>query len=179
MLDHADRSKGFTIEEDHLFGGDWETLRAVALAETRRILDSDAQAQDAAQEAVIRAWRYARTCAVPDEPTAWLRVIARREALRLLNRRPPETTAVDFELPVATVGSDPLELRALLVECLSELDRRLVFSRYWAGLTHAEISAATGLPVGTVKTRLHRARRALRSALESSASGRGRQPRRG
>ncbi len=48
---------------------------------------------------------------------------------------------------------------------LTDEQRTVIALRYYLGLTDAEVAAATGLPVGTVKSRIFRALEALRSAL--------------
>jgi RNA polymerase sigma-70 factor (ECF subfamily) len=66
------------------------------------------------------------------------------------------------------------EAGALLVEALEHLsaqDRVLVDLRYREGLSDAEVAEATGMPVGTVKTRLHRARGRLKGLLAPVLGG--------
>jgi RNA polymerase sigma-70 factor (ECF subfamily) len=146
---------------------DWKTLRAVAMREARGIV-RDGRAEDVAQEATIRAWRHAHTCLTPEAPTAWIRAIARREALRLVGAK-----ASEDPLP-ATEESDPdrpdelahsrLDLRRAAHGLTAE-ERKLLVYRYWLDYSHPETAAALGLPEGTVKIRLHRARYKLREAL--------------
>src|SRR5919199_1624958 len=62
---------------------DWGAVHAICLREARRVLGADPAAEDAAQEATFRAWRYSTQCRSPDPPIAWLATIARREALRI------------------------------------------------------------------------------------------------
>ena len=173
MLDHADRSNGFSALSAGPHAWDWAALGREALAVTRRILRDEGLAQDAAQEALVRAWRHAARCADPARPGAWLGVIARREALRIVARPgavpSPEPAAGDAGAPP---DAEALDVRAAVAARLSELDRRLVHQRYWLGLTDREIAARHGLPVGTVKIRLHRARGTLRGALGEDAPGR-------
>lgn len=163
MLDHAHRSKGFINPTNRW---DWASLQRAAFSEARRILRDDGHAEDAAQEALIRAWRYAARCADPAHPTPWLRAIARREALRMLSKAEPVPVDDADEVPAPSNAlHDAIDIRATIGQALSELDRRLLHSRYWLGMTHHEIAHDCGLPIGTVKTRLHRARRKLRPKL--------------
>src|SRR5919202_663348 len=57
--------------------------RSRCLRETRRVLGHGSAAEDATQEALIRAWRQRGACRDPHRPGPWISVIARREALRL------------------------------------------------------------------------------------------------
>src|SRR5437764_203457 len=67
---------------------DWANVHRLALKETRGILGPGPDAEDAAQEAAIRAWRRRATCR--DAPGAWIRAIAHNEALRVIGRRRAE-----------------------------------------------------------------------------------------
>jgi RNA polymerase sigma-70 factor, ECF subfamily len=143
---------------------DWGHVHGLALHEARAVLGHGPDAEDAAQEAAIRAWRRRATCR--DAPGAWVRAIARNEALRAAGRRRDE---VPLEAAADVAGASPgcadsHDVRAA-VGALEPGDRLLVLLRYWADLTQPEVARATALPEGTVKVRLHRARRRLRLAL--------------
>jgi RNA polymerase sigma-70 factor, ECF subfamily len=143
---------------------DWTVVSQLALKETRAILGPGPDAEDAAQEAAIRAWRRRTTCR--DAPGAWIRAIARNEALRVVGRRRDEAPW-DAVGELAGDPPAPVELRDLraAVGALDHGDRLLLLLRYWADLTQPEVARATSLPEGTVKVRLHRARQRLRMAL--------------
>ena len=112
----------------------------------------------------MRAWRRRTTC--HDAPGAWVRAIARNEALRAMGRRRDEAsleaaTDVQGDAPACVECQD---LR-VAVGMLEQSDRLLLLLRYWGDLTQPEVARATSLPEGTVKVRLHRARQRLRVAL--------------
>jgi RNA polymerase sigma factor (sigma-70 family) len=146
---------------------DWTQARALCLAEAQRILGRSALAEDAAQEAVIRAWRRQPACRTPERPAPWIITIARREALRAVDQRPQE-----LELPASgTTGSDELdpaddhaELMGAIRQ-LAESDRALVLARYWEDLPDDELARRFGIAETTVRVRLHRIRRRLRHTL--------------
>jgi RNA polymerase sigma-70 factor, ECF subfamily len=127
---------------------------------------------DAAQEAVLRAWSAWRRSGAPDHPAAWMATIARREAVRWRSGPPGRSWASATDEPPeparpALEEDDVLE-RLDVNEALTHLapvDRLLIRLRYEADLTQPDIARATGLPEGTVKIRLHRARKKLRSHL--------------
>jgi RNA polymerase sigma-70 factor (ECF subfamily) len=151
---------------------DWAHVHRVALAETRSILGSGADAEDAAQEAALRAWRAQSKCRASDRPDPWLREIARNEALRLAGRRRPDAPLEIAGDPGAP-GHDPDagaahgDLRRAM-GALDHTDRTLLFLRYWGDLTQPEVARVTRIPEGTVKVRLHRARGRLRTTLSSA-----------
>ncbi len=132
-------------------------------------------AEEAVQEAMIRAWRAREDCRVPAARTAWLLQITRREAFRVAERRSrlrerehlssseqEQASARHWEL-------DGVESQVSFDQTLGLLrphDRDLVRLRYAEGLTQEQVAARLDLPEGTVKVRLHRARERLRKALE-------------
>jgi RNA polymerase sigma-70 factor, ECF subfamily len=133
------------------------------------------EVEDAAQEALVRVWKSARTPDELESPSAWLRHIARNEALRLrarAGRRQEETMADDLEELVAPGdGEMALPRRLEIVDLLGPLgpvDRQLVWLRYFEDITQVNVARTLELPEGTVKVRLHRVRNHLRRALEEA-----------
>src|SRR4051812_21227217 len=147
-------------------GWDWKHVHRLALREACAVLGRGPDAEDAAQEAAIRAWRRRATCR--EAPAGWIRAIARNEALRVAGRRRDEAP-LDDEHGVATDHASCADRRAVraAVGSLEDADRLVLLLRYWADLTQPEVARAMQLPEGTVKVRLHRARQRLR--LELSA----------
>lgn len=150
---------------------DWSWVHALALRETRRFLDPEA-AQDAAQEAALRAWRH-RNARTGPNGAAWVRTIARREALRMLARHSKEGQLIDLMSSLAGPSSpgdtEIVDVRNYL-QLLPPAERQVVLLRYWGDRTDRDIAQTLGVPVGTVKVRLHRARHRLRTAIEGTSS---------
>jgi RNA polymerase sigma-70 factor, ECF subfamily len=149
---------------------DWTSVHRLALREACSILGPGADAEDAAQEATVRAWRRRSTCR--NAPGPWLREIARNEALRVAGRRRDEAPLEALGEATAPGGEahtrpDERDMRAA-VGALEHGDRLLLLLRYWADLTQPEVAEATALPEGTVKVRLHRARKRLHAALSAA-----------
>jgi RNA polymerase sigma-70 factor (ECF subfamily) len=147
---------------------DWATAQRLCLRETRRVLGPGAASEDAAQEAVLRAWRQRASCRDAADPSAWLRRIAHNEALRIVSRRGDaalDTVAEPVgEHDVAAVATADLARR--MVRRLAEVDRRLLFLQHWEDVPISEIADRLQMPEGTVKIRLHRARARLRRMIE-------------
>jgi RNA polymerase sigma-70 factor, ECF subfamily len=149
---------------------DWTAARALCLRETRRVLGPSAEAEDAAQEAAVRAWRNRAKCRAADSRHAWLATIARREALRLASARKPAPLDGAPEPAEPSPEGDALE-RVAVRQALAGMaprDRTVLFARYWRDLTQDQLAATLGLPEGTAKVRLHRARAQLRQALSDN-----------
>jgi RNA polymerase sigma-70 factor (ECF subfamily) len=149
---------------------DWRGLQAVALREARRHVDAQ-RAEDVAQSALLRAWRYRANCRDPAAAGAWLAAIVKREAWRLAQGGDPQSDGGTLAEP----RSDPTErLAAALdvrsaIETLPERDRVLIWLRYQRDLPVRELAAVLGTPVATAKVRLHRLRARLQQTLRSYA----------
>ena len=143
----------------------------------RRLLDSEPDAWDALQESWLRAFRDLPHLRDDRAFPAWLYTIARRVAMRARRARPEEPLPDDTEpgAPVvadswsAPPGADPLDVhRALGV--LSLAHRDVLTLHFLEGFSVAEIAAISGVPAGTVKSRLFHARHALKTLLEGGSS---------
>jgi RNA polymerase sigma-70 factor, ECF subfamily len=149
-------------------GWDWDALRRHALGQASGMLGPQ-DAEDAVQEAMIRAWRGRHRCRSPGAPEPWLRQIVRNEALRLRERRnglPQPVDGDQLDLAGGTVEApDERLLRRMTVgRALDQLDpegRRLIVLRYVNDLRQGEIAAILGIPEATVRVRLHRLRKHL------------------
>jgi RNA polymerase sigma-70 factor (ECF subfamily) len=154
---------------------DWARARALCRVEVRRVLGSRPEVEDAVQEALLRAWKGRSTCRDPASPVPWLLAIARNEALRA-GRRLAQRSEVESEEawePIQEFAGERvverLDLRAAL-ENLPPQDRLLLELRYSQDVTQPRAAEVLGLPEGTVKVRLHRLRKRLRSMLEADGS---------
>ena len=76
---------------------EWGAVLRLCLLETRRILGPGARADDAAQEATIRAWRYWDRRSHSDAVGPWVRTIARHEAYRIAGRSQRETLTSELD----------------------------------------------------------------------------------
>lgn len=143
------------------------------------LLGNAADAEDATQEALLRAWRSAASLRDPSQADAWLdRILVNVCRDRLRRRRVVRFIALS-DGP-AELASDPFAAildRDEVLRAMADLDadqRIVVVLHYWAGLTLTDIAARTGWPTGTVKSRLHhglvRMRRRIgpRAATESA-----------
>ncbi len=126
------------------------------------ILGNDADCQDAVQEAVLRAWERLDSLREPRYFRTWLIRILIRECCRL-RRTGGRLVPLESrrEIPAPDHGTVWREIQAL-----PEPLRLPVVLHYVEGYGVAEAGELLGLPAGTVKSRLSKARRVLRMELE-------------
>ena len=126
----------------------------------RAVLDSDADAQDAVGEALLRAWQFFGRLRDPAAAKPWLLKIAVNCARAQLRRARP-VLPLEEAAGAAAPAEEPLGLWEL-VRALPEDQRLAVTLYYYDGLSVGEIARVLGVPRGTVKSRLARGRDRLR-----------------
>ncbi len=144
-----------------------------------RVLGDRGLAEDATQETFLRAWRAAGTVDISRDLGPWLSTIARRTAVDVWRResRPTQGGHSDEQDVVVDLPGIEGVWEAWQISCaVAELpadEREVVRLAHYGQLTHSEISTATGVPVGTVKSRSHRAHRKLAGLLGYLQNGEG------
>ena len=137
-----------------------------------RMMGNAEDAEDAAQETFLRAYKGMRRYD-PNRPfSTWLLSIAAHYCIDQIRKRRMVVVGIEDlpipDLPDHTPGPESLtsqneeqaRIRELL-DTLEETDRAAVVMYYWYEFSYAEISAALGLTQSALKSRLHRARRAM------------------
>ena len=143
----------------------------------RWLLRSGADAEDVAQEAILRSYRFFPGFHGGDV-RAWLLQIVRNTCYTWLekNRRVSDTTEFDEELhgnPSPTpeslaIQTDNRERLTRALESLPPRYREVIVLRELEGCSYKEIAAITSIPIGTVMSTLSRARHQLQLALAGS-----------
>jgi RNA polymerase sigma-70 factor, ECF subfamily len=163
--------------------GDHEAFSALARASNARlyavatlILRDPDRAQDAVQDALISAWRGIRALREPDAWDAWLYRLVVNACYRLSRRERRAATVIELH-----VGDDEPDAADAVVS-LADRDqlergfrrlpadqRAILVLHYYLGVPLTEAADVLDIPPGTVKSRLHRATRAMRAALDADA----------
>jgi RNA polymerase sigma-70 factor (ECF subfamily) len=150
----------------------YEEHGAALTAYVQRLVHGDRQlAEDIVQESVLRAWTHAD--GIPAQTRRpWLFVTARHlvvDAARARRARPVEVSPELIEIVGQDDDLDTVLDGVLLKDALRAIStkhRQVLIDAYYRGQTAAQIAGARGLPVGTVRSRLHYALKALRLALQ-------------
>ncbi len=155
---------------DVLAGSVVDRLYAVA----RLILRDADRAEDAVQETLVRCWRDLPSLRDPARFDAWLRRLlmnAVNDEFRTHRRHEANVRILRIE-PSTADESGTVAVREQLDRGFPHLSadhRSVVVLRLYLGLSIEETAAATGIPVGTAKSRLHYATEAMRLALAADA----------
>jgi RNA polymerase sigma-70 factor, ECF subfamily len=138
-----------------------------------RVLRHGPSAEDATQQALVAIWRHLPSLRDPDRFDAWayrLVVNAAYAEHRQRRRHAPPGALTD-----GATGSDPypsVHDRDQLERGFARLSaeqRAVLVLQHYLDMTHEEMARVLAIPVGTVRSRLHGARRSMRAALEADA----------
>jgi RNA polymerase sigma-70 factor (ECF subfamily) len=173
---------------ERVLAGEREAFREIVEREgpslvraCHRVLGDLHEAEDAAQEAFVIAFRSLGTWRQEGPLGAWLTRIGVRIAIRRAQGKRSVTWLDPINPGAADIagGSDPAvasirseraaEIRSALAR-LEEPYREVVALRFFGEMSLGEIAEQTGRPLGTVKTHLHRGLLRLRSVLEGAAA---------
>ena len=152
----------------------------------RYLTHDEHDAQDVVQDAYLRALKYFGGFRGADgsDGRAWLLAIVRNAAFTWRRRRRPEASAAEFDEELhseavadvhpeaALLGAAERESLHQALDRLSPEFREVIVLRELQGLSYKEIGDVTGVPVGTVMSRLSRARQRLQRALYAQQEGR-------
>lgn len=158
-------------------------LYATAILRVAAALVGPADAEDAAQEAIMRGWQAWPTLRDKAAVRSWLlriTVNVCRDWQRGrfgTRRRLTEPLSDDEAAPLALLGGDPgasdhanaIDLRGA-IDTLGEDLRLVVVLRYYSGMDATEVGAILGIPPATVRTRLRRALRELRGQMSAATA---------
>ena len=153
---------------DNAFAQEVRALTDTAFAVSYLILGHSADCEDAMSAAILRAYENRGKLKKRESFRAWFLQILRHEAYNLLRKQRRLTPVEELPEAPAPEGDDAgrLDLQAALDQ-LTE-DQRTALLLQQEGYDLAEIGQALDVPVGTVKSRISRAKKTLRAILEEN-----------
>jgi RNA polymerase sigma-70 factor (ECF subfamily) len=172
-----------TAGDQSAFAALYEATSKVVFGLVLRIVPERATAEEVLLDVYTQAWRQANSYdSSRGSPLAWLMTIARSRAIDRLrsNRQDQNKEAIDDALGLVSSSMSPEEaaviaerqrLVRLALEALVPEQREVLELAYYGGLSHTEIAAKTGHPLGTVKTRTRLGMMKLREMLSPILSG--------
>jgi RNA polymerase sigma-70 factor (ECF subfamily) len=147
----------------------------LAYAVAYRVLGRDDLAEEAVQQTFVRAWQAADRIDVDRDPGPWLATIAKHAAIDVYRREASRPTIALAEVAPnnPAVVTLPPELDTLdavwqvrrAIDALPADEASIVRLQHLNGMTHTEIAVKLDIPVGTVKSRSHRAHQHLAKLL--------------
>jgi len=170
--------------DESAFGRLYDRYAPGVYALALRLTADQGLAEEITQETFLRLWRCAATLSAErGHISGWLLRVAYRLAidhLRRCQRRPLVVAGLDdwCAQAVPDPGEDPAEeawagaRREALLGLLAHLtttQRQVIELTYFGGLTQAQVAARLGIPLGTVKSRLHLGLQKLRRLLQGQA----------
>ena len=159
---------------DHDAFAELARVAVVRLDPAARLILRDAElARDAVQDGLIRAWRDLPTLRDPDRFDAWLYrlvVNACLDQARRRRRRVIEVELTPIHAPSTRDTTSALADRDQVDQVLRHLDERgraIIVLHYFVGMPLSDVAATLAIPIGTVKSRLHRALGEMRVAIDT------------
>lgn len=151
----------------------YDRYSSIVYSVALRVLGDTGAAEDVQQDVFMQLWRNPGAFdASRGNLGAWLAVIARNRAIDALRKRKPEDDVEDVVLSVVpdmAAEADRSRIAVKVRELLAAMpaaQRTALEMAYYEGLTHTEIAAKTGEPLGTIKTRIRAGLIALRKAFQ-------------
>lgn len=180
MQDDAALVRAIASGSSDALGALYDRHAALVFGLARRITGRQEDAEEVVQDVFAQVWRQAARYQDGRATVAgWVVMLARTRAIDRLRARmarpdlaapvapddAPALVAREPDPEVVTMSAQDGHRVRRVLAALPDAQRSLVELAYYGGLTHTEIAGQTGIPLGTVKTRLRTALIALREAL--------------
>lgn len=158
--------------DESAMGDMYDRYSGIVYGVALRVLGNTTAAEDVLQEVFLQLWRKPQSFdANRGRLGPWLAVIARNRAIDHLRKRQPEEDIEDLPISTGVNLEDEAAQRQAVTKIrgvLSQLpqdQRRALEMAFFEGMTHTEIAAKTGEPLGTIKTRIRTGLLAVRKAF--------------
>lgn len=173
MQEESELARAFARRESWAYEAAYRLHGRTLFAAALGVLRDGQEAQDCVHDVMLRLWRRGSGFRIErGSVAAFLAVCARNEALSRLRKRSNReriVRGVSRDTVAADIGEAVADRTAVAaaLQRLSAKERESIVLAYYRHLTHAEIAAELGEPIGTVKSRISAALRRLRAALVS------------
>jgi len=152
----------------------FDLYSGMAYSVALRVLNDPAQAEDVMQEVFFHVWQNPGSFA-PERGSlgAWLAVVVRNRAIDVVRKRRPTDPVEDVVLASSGDVASEVERSTMIEQVRSVMkglpaeQRESLELAFFGGMTHAEIAARSGEPLGTIKTRIRTALISVRKAFGS------------
>jgi RNA polymerase sigma-70 factor, ECF subfamily len=158
--------------DQHAMADLYDRYSGIVYGVALRVLRETTAAEDLLQEVFLQLWRNPQAFNPERGRLApWLAVIARNRAVDILRKRPQEQDIDELRISTGinlediAVQRQAVEKVRGVVAGLPPEQRKALEMAFFEGMTHTEIAAKTGEPLGTVKTRIRSALLAVRKAF--------------
>ena len=139
-----------------------------------RVLRDTGHAEDVMQDVFINLWENPKSfVSARGSLGAWLLVVARNRSIDALRRRKPSDSVDEVVLPAKTNLAAEAERNTIMEKVRKVMNglppdqQKSLQMAFFEGLSHSEIAAKTGDPLGTVKTRIRTALISVRKAIQA------------
>jgi RNA polymerase sigma-70 factor (ECF subfamily) len=166
----------FPAADDDVLRDVYERFGGAVYTVAMSILGDPGRAAEVVQSTFLNAWQAASRFNPDQDLAPWLYTIARRQAIDVYRREHRLVTTDAAEVDAVQEGAsleatwEAWQVRVAL-DRLPDDEREVVRLSWFEGLAHPEIADKLGVPVGTVKSRSHRAHRHLAELLAHVRSG--------
>src|SRR5437868_8201088 len=171
MIDAGASSARLAFDGQLAFADSIEPLLPIAFRLAFAMLRDRDEAEDAVQEAAMKAWQKRRTFRPGAEPRPWFLAIVANEC-RMARRRRRWSSIDQVRVKPDTRGDDPMateeadQLRRALAR-LAHADRLVLVLRFYLDFSNEEVARTLGISAGAARVRVHRALNRLRPEIRA------------
>jgi RNA polymerase sigma-70 factor (ECF subfamily) len=159
--------------DEDAFGAIYDRYSRVVYSVVLHVVRDAAIAEDILHDIFLNLWRSPQQFdGARGKLAPWLAVIARNRAIDWIRKQRPQEDLADVQLVADEDLAGEVERKSaiervrVVLNALPEKQRAALELAFFRGLTHADIAAREGVPLGTVKTRIRTALLSIRRAME-------------
>jgi RNA polymerase sigma-70 factor (ECF subfamily) len=163
---------GLAFDDETAFAGSIEPLLPIAFRLATGMLRNRDDAEDAVQEAALKAWRKRSTFRAGAEPRPWFLAIVANECRMARRRRPwlllERMKPADEQPDLSSPNADQTELLRWALGRVDSRTRLVLVLRFYLDLSNEEVGRTLGISAAAARVRVHRALGRLRPVIEVS-----------